>query len=140
MLVVLLNYVWPQHLVSATLLICFFAEISAAAVAARTPADMDECNSVSTTLSSINSTENNSHVYDNDNGLAVDAHLWEIRESFHQINLSGDGQMICLRAYQEEVLHWAREGNNVAIFLPTGTGKTFIVLKYVQVSYAEEWG
>lgn len=44
-----------------------------------------------------------------------------------------DEGQITLRAYQEELLPWARQGMNVAIFLPTGTGKTFPVMKYIQV-------
>ena len=45
---------------------------------------------------------------------------------------SGPGQ-ITLHAYQKELLQYVKDGKNVAIFLPTGTGKTFIVFKYVQV-------
>lgn len=40
---------------------------------------------------------------------------------------------ITLRAYQEELLTYARDGLSVLIILPTGTGKTYIILKYVQV-------
>ncbi|KAK7473371.1 hypothetical protein BaRGS_00035419, partial [Batillaria attramentaria] len=39
---------------------------------------------------------------------------------------------VILRPYQEKLLHPAREGKNVMIMLPTGTGKTYVVLKYVQ--------
>ncbi|XP_076451112.1 ATP-dependent RNA helicase DHX58-like [Babylonia areolata] len=44
---------------------------------------------------------------------------------------------IVLKAFQEESLCWARRGRNVAIFLPTGTGKTFLVLRYVQELLSE---
>ena len=40
---------------------------------------------------------------------------------------------IQLRPYQDELLESARQGNNVLIWLPTGTGKTYIVLKYAEV-------
>ena len=40
---------------------------------------------------------------------------------------------IKLRPYQDELLESARRGNNVLIWLPTGTGKTYIVLKYAEV-------
>jgi hypothetical protein len=40
--------------------------------------------------------------------------------------------MMC--RYQEEVLVEAKLGKNVAIFIPTGSGKTFVVIKYIQVS------
>ncbi|KAK7100598.1 hypothetical protein V1264_023519 [Littorina saxatilis] len=39
---------------------------------------------------------------------------------------------IQLRPYQDELLTSARNGNNVLIMLPTGTGKTYIVLKYAE--------
>ncbi|KAK7473368.1 hypothetical protein BaRGS_00035416 [Batillaria attramentaria] len=39
---------------------------------------------------------------------------------------------ITLRPYQEKLLHSAREGKNVMIVMPTGTGKTYVVLKYMQ--------
>ncbi|KAK7488765.1 hypothetical protein BaRGS_00020062 [Batillaria attramentaria] len=39
---------------------------------------------------------------------------------------------ITLRPYQEELLVSARNGSNVLINLPTGTGKTYLVLKYAQ--------
>ena len=40
---------------------------------------------------------------------------------------------IQLRPYQDELLESARQGKNVLIWLPTGTGKTYIVLKYAVV-------
>jgi hypothetical protein len=41
--------------------------------------------------------------------------------------------VIELRPYQDELLTQARKGNNVLVWLPTGTGKTYLVLKYAQV-------
>lgn len=40
---------------------------------------------------------------------------------------------ITLRPYQEELLESARRGRNVLIWLDTGAGKTYIVLKYAEV-------
>ncbi|KAK7115822.1 ATP-dependent RNA helicase DHX58-like [Littorina saxatilis] len=95
---------------------------------ARVHSVADDTCSVVTTSSNSTSTENNSHVRDDD-VATMGPNFWANRDRFRadweegQINLHG---------YQEEVLRWAREGKNVAIFLPTGTGKTFVVLKYVK--------
>lgn len=102
-------------------------------------ADRDESGSVITEVSSA-STENNSHVVTD--SLVVDRGqqdpgVRDIARTLAYIGLSdvpdnGPGQ-ITLRAYQKELLQYAKDGKNVIIVLPTGTGKTFIVIKYVQV-------
>ncbi|XP_076465243.1 antiviral innate immune response receptor RIG-I-like [Babylonia areolata] len=91
---------------------------------ASAPNDMDDCSS-----GVMESLENNSQVPepegDGSSSSSVRLH------SMRSLHVGRDGR-VELRAYQEEVLHWARQGRNTAIFLPTGTGKTFIVLRYMQ--------
>lgn len=92
--------------------------------------DSDDSSSVITDTGST-STENNSEVD------SLDVVLGHHSTSLSYTPLSADpdtpDQVITLRPYQEELLRLARDGRNVAIFLPTGTGKTFIVLKLIQV-------
>ena len=93
-------------------------------------------------------TDNSSVSTDNNDSLAVarvmDNTVRDLARTLRYTGLSDTGPgNITLRAYQEELLGAARQGRNIAIFLPTGTGKTFVVLKYIQVSNAEvtsSWG
>nr|KAG5689284.1 hypothetical protein BaRGS_033076 [Batillaria attramentaria] len=73
---------------------------------------------------------------DNTRARELDMESREFARTLRYTGLSegeeGDPERIRLRAYQEELLLTARDGKNVVILLPTGTGKTFIVIKYVQ--------
>ncbi|KAK7473369.1 hypothetical protein BaRGS_00035417 [Batillaria attramentaria] len=89
----------------------------------------DESSSVVTSVGTA-STE------DNTRARELDMESREFARTLRYTGLSegeeGDPERIRLRAYQEELLLTARDGKNVVILLPTGTGKTFIVIKYVQ--------
>ncbi|XP_070210700.1 ATP-dependent RNA helicase DHX58-like isoform X2 [Littorina saxatilis] len=96
--------------------------------------------SVSVAEASSVSTENNLHVQLPAIGetvpVRIDPEIIDLSRTLCYTGLS-DGpetgqKEISLKPYQEELLPEARNGKSVAIFLPTGTGKTFIVLKYVQ--------
>lgn len=97
--------------------------------------------SVSVAEVSSVSTENNLHVQlpaiSETVPVRIDPEIIDLSRTLCYTGLS-DGpetgqKEISLKPYQEELLPEARNGKSVAIFLPTGTGKTFIVLKYVQV-------
>lgn len=89
-------------------------------------------------LSSISSgtTDNNFSLIQRVNPTQIEAcdQIWGTRQS--RSTAMADGQ-IKLRDYQEELLRMISEGKNVAIFLPTGTGKTFIIIKYVQDHFSK---
>lgn len=96
------------------------------------PADLDDACSTVTSNDTV-STEDNTKTRD----LLVEAENREFARTLRYSGVSegdekGGPPQIRLRPYQEEQLMIAREGRNVVIILPTGTGKTFIVIKYVQ--------
>ncbi|KAL8570809.1 hypothetical protein ACOMHN_006958 [Nucella lapillus] len=98
--------------------------------------DSDGLSMVRDTLSTVSeplslmSLENNSDVVDLSSRQQQQNKFTETFQPFQED--TNENSEITLRDYQREVISSARDGRNVVIILPTGTGKTFPVLKYAQ--------